>query len=126
SWTWADRRRGRFVEILRTLLRFNLTNGLVSLTGNILLMPVLAGLAGIGVLKANLIAIATCSIANFILSDRFVFTIRESPSRQFSSAGSSLGSGRPGQRRPVPARSSGILFAGCRIQEETTCLKKQH
>ena len=77
GWTWADRKRGgacgRLVEALRVLLRFNLTTGLVSLLGNMFLMHLLVGAGGVGLLKANLMTIATCSLVNFILSDRFVF-----------------------------------------------------
>jgi len=80
DWTWADRKsRGEsasFIEAVRCLFRFNSTTGFVSLAGNMILMPLLVAL-GIGLLKSNLVAIATCSLVNFVLSDRFVFMRRQ-------------------------------------------------
>ena len=71
--TWADRggRGGR--EAALRLVRFNLTTGLVSIGGNLLLMLVLTGQAQLPVLPANLLSIAACSVANFLVSDRWVF-----------------------------------------------------
>ena len=73
QFTWADRvgvsaRRsvGRFV-------RFNLTAGLVSIVGNLALMKVMVGFGGMNYLVANVIAIALCSVANFVVSDSWVF-----------------------------------------------------
>ena len=81
SWTWADRRgcraSGGTREALGALLRFNLTTGLVSLLGNMLLMPLLVSAGDVGLIKANLMTIATCSLVNFVLSDRFVFLKRQ-------------------------------------------------
>jgi len=54
-------------------LKFNLTTGLFSIAGNILLMKLLAGALAIQFLVANVIAITICSIVNFAVSDRFVF-----------------------------------------------------
>jgi putative flippase GtrA len=53
--------------------KFNTSNGLVSLAGNLLIMRVLVGQFHLNYVIANLIAVATCSIVNFLLSDRFVF-----------------------------------------------------
>ncbi len=74
KWTWADRletssRPGR----LQRLLQFNLTTGAVSIIGNLLLMRLFAGMLDIHFLVANLMTIATCSIMNFLVSDRIVF-----------------------------------------------------
>ena len=71
--TWADRPSGHVTQSLMRLARFNATNGLVSIVGNLLLMRVLAGAFGLHYFIANLIAIAVCSLANFLLSDFFVF-----------------------------------------------------
>ena len=73
-WTWSDRQCG---GALRRLVRFNLTTGLVSLVGNLALMPLLVQLFRLGVLPANLVAITACSLANFLLADRVVFKIPE-------------------------------------------------
>jgi putative flippase GtrA len=68
--TWADRTGGsswlRFVK-------FNLTTGLFSILGNVLVMRVLVGGIHLNYFAANMLTIATCSIVNFLVSDRFVF-----------------------------------------------------
>ena len=69
--TWRDRRDGSPLVI--RLLRFHLSNGLVSLIGNVALMRVLVGHAHLPVLAANLIAIVSCSLVNFALSDLWAF-----------------------------------------------------
>ena len=71
--TWADRPARRFLHSLARLGKFNTSNGLVSLAGNVLIMRVLVGQFHMNYMIANLIAVATCSIVNFLLSDRFVF-----------------------------------------------------
>lgn len=71
-WTWADRSVSVAQSIGR-LARFNLTNGAVSLIGNVILMAVLTGVARLPYLVANMIAIATCSLLNFALSEKIVF-----------------------------------------------------
>jgi len=72
-YTWADRPAHRFAHSLARLAKFNTSNGLVSLVGNLLIMRALVGQFHINYVIANLIAVATCSIVNFLLSDRFVF-----------------------------------------------------
>lgn len=69
-WTWADRPGPR--TALR-LLRFNATNGAMSLTGNLALMYVFVTMLKLDPHAANLIAIAICSLVNFALADRYVF-----------------------------------------------------
>jgi len=71
--TWRDRRARGWRPLLGSLLRFNLTAGLLSIGGNLLLMRVLTGAVGLDPLIANGLAIASCSIVNFLLSDRFAF-----------------------------------------------------
>jgi len=71
-YTWSDRRhRGR---ILGRLLRFNATTGAISIGGNLLLMSLFVGEAHLPALLGNMLSIATCSVANFLVSDRLVFT----------------------------------------------------
>jgi putative flippase GtrA len=73
QWTWADRP----VSIVRSigrLVRFNLSNGAVSLAGNATLMAVLTGHARLPDLGANLIAISVCSLVNFVVSESLVFS----------------------------------------------------
>jgi putative flippase GtrA len=77
SWTWADRLGKTYARQwwapLLMLARFNLTSGLVSMAGNLLFMNALVAAAGIGIVRANLAAIALCWVTNFFLADRFVF-----------------------------------------------------
>ena len=68
--TWADRVAG---EGFARFVRFNLTTGAFSIAGNLILMRVLAGMLGLPDLAANGITVATCSLVNFLVSDRFVF-----------------------------------------------------
>jgi putative flippase GtrA len=67
-YTWRDRPIG-----LRQLARFHLSNGLVSMAGNLALMDVLVGVAGLPMLISNVIAIVCCSIANFLLGNVWTF-----------------------------------------------------
>jgi putative flippase GtrA len=69
-WTWRDRgadgRTGR-------LVRFHLANGVVSIVVNLVLMRILVGRMHWPYLAANVAAIATGSVVNFLLGDRLVF-----------------------------------------------------
>ena len=83
--TWADRPvAGR--DRLNRLVRFHLTNGLVSIVGNLaivfVLSPVVSGFSRTiesgfsrtyGLLVANAIAVLVCSLVNFAASERVVF-----------------------------------------------------
>lgn len=71
-YTWRDRRGGS--NRLQQLVRFHSSNGAVSLLGNLVLMRWLVGEARMPVLAANAIAIVACSLVNFCLGDRWVFT----------------------------------------------------
>lgn len=70
-WTWRDRRGAG--SALWRLLRFNLGNGAVSILVNLVFMRLLVGRFHMQYLVANLIAIAAGSIANFLVSELFVF-----------------------------------------------------
>lgn len=70
-YTWSDRRH--HTPLLAQLLRFHLSNGLISLLGNLALMRLLVHTAHLPVLVANIIAILCCSIANFALSHTWAF-----------------------------------------------------
>jgi putative flippase GtrA len=68
--TWREREsRARWER----LLKFNFSNGAISLIGNVLLMKAFAGILGLNYFVANVLSIATCSLANFLVSDVFVF-----------------------------------------------------
>jgi dolichol-phosphate mannosyltransferase len=68
--TWAERRSR---AALSRFLKFNLSNGAVSMMGNVLGMAQLAGVAKINYLLANFISIGGCSLMNFLVSHRMVF-----------------------------------------------------
>ena len=70
-YTWSDRRCRSALK--SQLIRFHLSNGLVSMVGNLALMPLLVEGARIPVVAANAIAILGCSIVNFFLGDRWAF-----------------------------------------------------
>lgn len=65
-WTWKGR-PGRW-------WRFQLSNGLISLASNLVLMRVLAGWAGMPAVPANLLAIVCTSLLNFWIGERWVFS----------------------------------------------------
>jgi putative flippase GtrA len=70
-YTWRDR-RGEASRI-QMAVRFHLTNGLVSIAGNLLLMRVFYREAHLPLIAANLLAIVCCSVINFNLGDRWAF-----------------------------------------------------
>jgi len=72
-WTWRDRPAATMLDSLRRLAKFNITNGLVSLVGNLAFMAMLVGRLGLPIAGANLISVAACSIFNFVLADRIAF-----------------------------------------------------
>jgi len=71
--TWGDRVRASWSRSLPRLLRFNLTNGAVSIVGNLALMKMMVGQGRMNYLVANGIAIALCSLVNFLVSETWVF-----------------------------------------------------
>ncbi len=74
-WTWVDRTRSSpgWRLVLTRLLRFNLTTGMVSISANLILMRILVGSFHLHYLLANVLTIATTSLANFLASELFVF-----------------------------------------------------
>lgn len=72
-YTWADRVQPSWRKSLPRLLRFNLTTGGISIAGNLALMKVMVGLGHVNYLVANGVAIALCSLANFLVSGECVF-----------------------------------------------------
>ena len=70
-YTWRDRRISD--TRLRQLARFHLSNGLVSMLGNLGLMWLLVHKAHLPLLASNLIAILCCSVVNFCLANKWAF-----------------------------------------------------
>jgi len=73
-YTWRDRRDD--AAMLGQLIRFHLSNGMVSMVGDLALMRLLVQGAHVPVLAANGIAILCCSIVNFCLGDGWAFAAR--------------------------------------------------
>ena len=71
--TWKDRSSEKRYDWLKRLFAFNLTNGAVSLAGNLFFAWLIIGRQRIWLLAANLFAIAFCSAINFVLSDKLIF-----------------------------------------------------
>lgn len=69
-YTWRDRRGD---SIAAQFLRFQISNGMVSLIGNLALMPMLVTGLRLPVLVSNGIAILCCSVANFCLGNTWAF-----------------------------------------------------
>jgi len=83
-WTWGDRRFGGFARVAGAhtfgrLVRFNVATGLISIGGNLILMEILVEALGLPPLIGNAIAVGLLSVVNFIVSDRWVFTLPPSP-----------------------------------------------
>lgn len=73
-YTWRDRRDDS--TRLLQLTRFHLSNGLISMLGNLALMRVLVQEGHVPVLVSNCIAILCCSIINFCLGDNWAFAAK--------------------------------------------------
>ena len=73
QFTWADRVQPSWRRSFARFGRFNLTTGAVSIVGNLALMRGMVGERHLNYLLANAIAIALCSIANYLVSDGWVF-----------------------------------------------------
>jgi putative flippase GtrA len=73
QFTWSDRVQASWRRSLPRFAKFNLTTGAVSILGNLALMKVMVGYGGMNYLLANALAIALCSLANFLVSEEWVF-----------------------------------------------------
>jgi len=80
-WTWADRPLDSASAVVATLIRFHLSNGLVSIAGNLFFMHLFAGVMGFDAFVASLLSIPPCALFNFLVSDRWVFLPSGSPLR---------------------------------------------
>jgi putative flippase GtrA len=70
-YTWRDRRGS--ASTCRQFARFHLSNGLVSLLGNLVLMRLLVSRTHLPPLASNAVAILCCSLLNFWLGDTWAF-----------------------------------------------------
>src|SRR6266446_8371510 len=81
-WTWKDRPAATRGETLRRLVKFNITNGAVSIIGNLIFMSILVGRMGLPITGANVASVSACSICNFFLADRIAFHAERSRRRK--------------------------------------------
>jgi putative flippase GtrA len=72
-WTWRDR-TAVDGALWQRLLRFHLTTGITSIGGNVLIVLAVHRGLGLDAVIANGIAVATMSLANYLIADRYVFT----------------------------------------------------
>ena len=72
-YTWADRVQPSWQKSVPRLARFNLTTGGVSIIGNLALMKLMVDFGHVNYLVANGVAIVLCSLANFLVSEQWVF-----------------------------------------------------
>ena len=61
---------------LRRWLSFHLTNGAISVVANVIVTTLIMKVLGVPLLAANAIAVGIASLANFLVSDRFIFRHR--------------------------------------------------
>jgi putative flippase GtrA len=73
-WTWRDRAEAG--TRWSRLLRFHMTNGATSLTGNTVLIVFLVRVFGLNPIAANVVAVGLLSVINFLAADRWVFSGR--------------------------------------------------
>lgn len=71
--TWVERCGGEPSAVVARLLRFNLSTGLVSILGNVAIMAVLHGRFRLPLIISNIVAIVTCALLNFVVSEHLVF-----------------------------------------------------
>jgi putative flippase GtrA len=79
----ADRASLTRCQALMRLVRFNLTTGVVSILGNLLLMRLLVGQMHLPSLPPSLVSIAGCSLVNFLVSEFIVFRARGRSATRF-------------------------------------------
>ncbi|MGA8272554.1 MAG: GtrA family protein [Candidatus Sulfotelmatobacter sp.] len=85
--TWVDRTNLAASGAMKRLLRFHLGNGSISLLGNLIMMRLFAGFLHLPVVGANFLAVIICWLANFFVSDRWVFSrVRNPVKRQSTTA----------------------------------------
>jgi putative flippase GtrA len=74
-WTWRDRTTGEG-GLSRRFLRYQATTGVTSLAGNAISVAFFVETLGMNAIAANIAAVGVMSVANFVVSDRWVFVRR--------------------------------------------------
>jgi putative flippase GtrA len=74
-WTWAGTLSGTFGS---RLARFHLSNGLISIVGNIAMTAALVA-SGAPLVLANVAAVLTCAVLNYAVASMWVFCAKTWP-----------------------------------------------
>jgi len=74
-WTWRDRDVSGVRGVLARLARFNAGTAITSIGGNLTLMWLFVSQLGLHYAPANVLAVASLGIINFLFCDRLVFRI---------------------------------------------------
>ena len=85
-WTWADRPASAR-ETAARLVRFHVTNGLVSIAGNLILMSLLVGYLRLHYLAASLLSVGCSALVNLAISNYWVFR----PTRAWTATAEPIG-----------------------------------
>ncbi len=72
-WTWADRTGAEAGGVFDRLVRFHAATAIISIVGNMVGTWLLVSTFDLHYLVANLLAVLSCSILNFFVSDLMVF-----------------------------------------------------
>lgn len=112
--TWRDREVARPRDRAVRLLRFHLSNGLVPLAANVLLVSCLVEHLGAPAVPTALSAIGLCAPLNFLLADRWVYR----------HAAAALGAVKQGAREDTSAERIGPGAKA--ILVESSRMKLQH
>jgi putative flippase GtrA len=72
-WTWKSAVPSTRKESLRRFVKFNSSSGSISILGNLGFTSLIVQAIHLPYLISNLLAIATCNIANFLLARNFAF-----------------------------------------------------
>jgi len=72
-WTWRDRPVTSLAGIWNRFAKFNISNGLTSIVGNLIIMKGMVDYLNVPVMISSVTAILICALINFLLSDQLVF-----------------------------------------------------
>jgi len=101
SFTWRDRRFKTVQQRVIALLLFHAGNGCISLVGNMIVMYLLVERLRVSIFPSASLAIAVCSVLNFFLADRWVFSA--SREKELRSSRGCAGYFLPGDTTTRPA-----------------------
>ncbi len=73
-WTWKQRPSTGKRETLLRLAKFNVTTGLISMVGNLILMSLLVGHLGLPIVGSNIVTVLACALLSFTFADRIAFS----------------------------------------------------